>query len=66
MFQDSLRENVGSFVQIITAIDVINGTLLAVTDAAAVVRTSSSYGEPTDVTIPLVSITYVRIFSGVE
>ena len=56
----------GSFVQIITAIDVINGTLLAVTDAAAVVRTSSSYGEPTDVTIPLVSITYVRIFSGVE
>ncbi|MBU3573060.1 hypothetical protein IUJ58_18920 [Priestia aryabhattai] len=66
MFQDTLRENVGSFVQIITAIDVINGTLLAVTDAAAVVRTSSSYGEPTDVTIPLVSITYVRIFSGVE
>ncbi|MED3880011.1 hypothetical protein [Priestia megaterium] len=66
MFQDSLRENVGSFVQIITAIDVINGTLLAVTDAAAVVRTSSSYGEPADVTIPLVSITYVRIFSGVE
>ncbi|AKP78887.1 hypothetical protein ABEY63_18840 [Priestia aryabhattai] len=66
MFQDALRENVGSFVQIITAIDVINGTLLAVTDAAAVVRTSSSYGEPTDVTIPLVSITYVRIFSGVE
>lgn len=61
MFQDALRENVGSFVQIITAIDVINGTLLAVTDAAAVVRTSSSYGEPTDVTI-----TYVRIFSGVE
>ncbi|MBX9968203.1 hypothetical protein ACFW1J_10630 [Priestia aryabhattai] len=66
MFQDTLRENVGSFVQIITAIDVINGTLLAVTDAAAVVRTSSSYGEPADVTIPLVSITYVRIFSGVE
>ncbi|MFP7732503.1 hypothetical protein ACLHDF_03595 [Priestia aryabhattai] len=66
MFQDALRENVGSFVQIITAIDVINGTLLAVTDAAAIVRTSSSYGEPTDVTIPLVSITYVRIFSGVE
>ncbi|MEH7358589.1 hypothetical protein [Priestia megaterium] len=66
MFQDALRENVGSFVQIITAIDVINGILLAVTDAAAVVRTSSSYGEPTDVTIPLVSITYVRIFSGVE
>ncbi|MGI1810633.1 hypothetical protein [Priestia megaterium] len=66
MFQDALRENVGSFVQIITAIDVINGTLLAVTDASAVVRTSSSYGEPTDVTIPLVSITYVRIFSGVE
>ncbi|MED4007256.1 hypothetical protein P4629_17660 [Priestia aryabhattai] len=66
MFQDALRENVGSFVQIITAIEVINGTLLAVTDAAAVVRTSSSYGEPTDVTIPLVSITYVRIFSGVE
>lgn len=66
MFQDALRENVGSFVQIITAIDVINGTLLAVTEAAAVVRTSSSYGEPTDVTIPLVSITYVRIFSGVE
>ncbi|ANF47556.1 MULTISPECIES: hypothetical protein [Priestia] len=66
MFQDALRENVGSFVQIITAIDVINGTLLAVTDAAAVVRTSSSYGEPADVTIPLVSITYVRIFSGVE
>ncbi|WP_243495070.1 hypothetical protein [Priestia aryabhattai] len=66
MFQDALRENVGSFVQIITAIDVINGTLLAVTDAAAVVRTSISYGEPTDVTIPLVSITYVRIFSGVE
>ena len=52
--------------QIITAIDVINGTLLAVTEAAAVVRTSSSYGEPADVTIPLVSITYVRIFSGVE
>ena len=66
MFQDALRENVGSFVQIITALDVINGTLLAVTDAAAVVRTSSSYGEPADVTIPLVSITYVRIFSGVE
>jgi len=66
MFQDTLRENVGSFVQIITAIDVINGTLLAVTDAAAVVRTSSSYGEPGDVTIPLVSITYVRIYSGVE
>lgn len=66
MFQDALRENVGSFVQIITAIDVINGTLLAVTDAVAVVRTSSSYGEPTDVTIPLVAITYVRIFSGVE
>jgi hypothetical protein len=66
MFQDTLRENVGSFVQIITAIDVINGTLLAVTEAAAVVRTSSSYGEPADVTIPLVSITYVRIFSGVE
>ncbi|KZE10409.1 hypothetical protein [Priestia aryabhattai] len=66
MFQDALRENVGSFVQIITAIDVINGTLLAVTDAAAVVRTSISYGEPADVTIPLVSITYVRIFSGVE
>lgn len=66
MFQEALRENVGSFVQIITAIDVINGTLLAVTDAAAVVRTSSSYGEPADVTIPLVSITYVRIFSGVE
>ncbi|MDI3093277.1 hypothetical protein QJ133_19305 [Priestia megaterium] len=66
MFQDALRENVGSFVQIITAIDVINGTLLAVTDAAAVVRTSSSYGEPADVTIPLVAITYVRIFSGVE
>jgi hypothetical protein len=66
MFQDALRENVGSFVQIITAIDVFNGTLLAVTDAAAVVRTSSSYGEPADVTIPLVSITYVRIFSGVE
>ncbi|MDO6847701.1 hypothetical protein Q4S57_07025 [Priestia megaterium] len=66
MFQGALRENVGSFVQIITAIDVINGTLLAVTDAAAVVRTSSSYGEPADVTIPLVSITYVRIFSGVE
>ncbi|ADE70900.1 MULTISPECIES: hypothetical protein [Priestia] len=66
MFQDALRENVGSFVQIITAIDVINGTLLAVTEAAAVVRTSSSYGEPADVTIPLVSITYVRIFSGVE
>ncbi|MCM3153559.1 hypothetical protein [Priestia megaterium] len=66
MFQDALRENVGSFVQIITAIEVINGTLLAVTDAAAVVRTSSSYGEPADVTIPLVSITYVRIFSGVE
>ncbi|MCF6797771.1 hypothetical protein P4573_06690 [Priestia megaterium] len=66
MFQDALRENVGSFVQIITAIDVINGTLLAVTEAAAVARTSSSYGEPADVTIPLVSITYVRIFSGVE
>ncbi|MBT2257611.1 hypothetical protein [Priestia megaterium] len=66
MFQDALRENVGSFVQIITAIDVINGTLLAVTEAAAVVRTSSSYGEPADVTISLVSITYVRIFSGVE
>ncbi|MED4616078.1 hypothetical protein CN367_25550 [Priestia megaterium] len=66
MFQDALRENVGSFVQIITAIDVINGTLLAVTEAAAVIRTSSSYGEPADVTIPLVSITYVRIFSGVE
>ncbi|MGG2086992.1 hypothetical protein ABFY59_08305 [Priestia aryabhattai] len=66
MFQDAIRENVGSFVQIITAIDVISGTLLAVTDAAAVVRTSSSYGEPTDVTIPLVSIVYVRIFSGVE
>jgi hypothetical protein len=66
MFQEALRENVGSFVQIITAIDVINGTLLAVTEAAAVVRTSSSYGEPADVTIPLVSITYVRIFSGVE
>ncbi|MES9804473.1 hypothetical protein [Priestia megaterium] len=33
MFQDALRENVGSFVQIITAIDVINGTLLAVTEA---------------------------------
>ncbi|MEH6981937.1 hypothetical protein [Priestia megaterium] len=66
MFQDALRENVGSFVQIITAIDVINGTLLAVTEAAAVVRTSSSYGEPADITIPLVSITYVRIFSGVE
>ncbi|MEH7576507.1 hypothetical protein V7199_10425 [Priestia megaterium] len=66
MFQDALRENVGSFVQIITAVDVINGTLLAVTEAAAVVRTSSSYGEPADVTIPLVSITYVRIFSGVE
>lgn len=66
MFQDTLRENVGSFVQIITAIDVINGTLLAVTDEAVVVRTSSSYGEPTDVTIPLATITYVRIFSGVE
>ncbi|MEH6857315.1 hypothetical protein ACFW0L_03195 [Priestia megaterium] len=66
MFQDALRENVGSFVQIITAIDVINGTLLAVTEAAAVIRTSSSYGEPADVTIPLVSITYVRIFNGVE
>ncbi|MED3930227.1 hypothetical protein ABEY43_05115 [Priestia megaterium] len=66
MFQETLRENVGSFVQIITAIDVINGTLLAVTDAAAVVRTSSSYGDPADVTISLVSITYVRIFSGVE
>ncbi|MGG0746041.1 hypothetical protein ABE088_22315 [Priestia megaterium] len=66
MFQDALRENVGSFVQIITAIDVTNGTLLAVTEAAAVIRTSSSYGEPADVTIPLVSITYVRIFNGVE
>ncbi|MGF9889734.1 hypothetical protein ABEX78_13910 [Priestia megaterium] len=66
MFQDALRENVGSLVQIVTAIDVINGTLLAATDAAVVVSTSSSYGDPTEVTIPLLSITYVRIFSGVE
>lgn len=62
MFQDALRESIGSFVQIITPIDIISGTLIAVFEASIVVRTSSSYGEPTDVTIPLhLSHTFVLL-----
>lgn len=66
MFQDALRESIGSFAQIITPIDIISGTLIAVFEASIVVRTSSSYGEPTDVTIPFASVTYIRIISGDE
>ncbi|MDT2046095.1 hypothetical protein CHN50_13705 [Priestia aryabhattai] len=66
MFQEALRASIGSFVQIITPVDIISGTLIAVFEASIVVRTSSSYGEPTDVTIPFTSITYVRIISGDE
>ncbi|WP_028399842.1 hypothetical protein [Ectobacillus panaciterrae] len=65
MFRDELRTHVGSLVQLVTAVEVVNGILLAVTDDMAVVRTSGvpSYGSPEDVMVRIPVISYVRLFS---
>lgn len=44
LFTDELRNHVGELVQVVTAVEIIAGVLLSVTDGAVIVRTSPSYG----------------------
>ena len=43
LFTDELRNHVGELVQVVTAVEIIAGVLLSVTDGAVIVRTSPSY-----------------------
>ncbi len=63
MFEQELRGYIGRQVQIATSTDVIAGTLISVTNAAATVRTSGypGYGGAEDVVVRLDTIAYVRI-----
>ncbi|KFN02333.1 hypothetical protein D0U04_16900 [Bacillus clarus] len=60
-FTNELREHVGELVQVVTAVEVVAGVLLSVTDAAVSVRTSPSYGPPEDVIVRTPIIAYVRL-----
>ncbi|UOY91798.1 hypothetical protein MUG87_15050 [Ectobacillus sp. JY-23] len=63
MFRDALLSRAGELVQVITAVEVITGTLLAVTEDTVIIRTSSvpSYGPPEDVIVRIPVISYVRV-----
>ena len=43
LFTDELRNHVGELVQVVTAVEIVTGILLSVTDGAIIVRTSPSY-----------------------
>ena len=43
LFTDELRNHVGELVQVVTAVEIIAGVLLSVTDGAVIVRTSPSW-----------------------
>ena len=59
LFTDELRNHVGELVQVVTAVEIIAGVLLSVTDGAVIVRTS--YGPPEDVVVRIPIIAYVRL-----
>ncbi|MBM6647274.1 hypothetical protein [Bacillus sp. RIT 809] len=61
LFTDELRNHVGELVQVVTAVEVVAGILLSVTDGAVSVRTSPSYGPPEDVVVRTLIISYVRL-----
>ncbi|AAP07523.1 hypothetical protein CN575_18375 [Bacillus wiedmannii] len=61
LFTDELRNHVGELVQVVTAVEIIAGVLLSVTDGAVIVRTSPSYGPPEDVVVRIPIIAYVRL-----
>ncbi|MEX0416531.1 hypothetical protein [Bacillus sp. C30] len=61
LFTNELRGHVGELVQVITAVEIVSGILLSVTDGALSVQTSPSYGPPEDVTVRIPSIAYVRL-----
>lgn len=44
LFIEELRNHVGELVQVVTAVEIVAGILLSVTDGAVSVRTSPSYG----------------------
>lgn len=61
LFTDELRNHVGELVQVVTAVEIVTGILLSVTDGAIIVRTSPSYGPPEDVIVRTSIIAYVRL-----
>lgn len=61
LFTDELRNHVGELVQVVTAVEIIAGVLLSVTDGAVIVRASPSYGPPEDVVVRIPIIAYVRL-----
>lgn len=61
LFTDELRNHVGELVQVVTAVEIVTGILLSVTDGAIIVRTSPSYELPEDVIVRTPIIAYVRL-----
>lgn len=61
LFTDELRNHVGELVQVVTAVEIVTGILLSVTDGAIIVRTSPSYAPPEDVIVRTPIIAYVRL-----
>ena len=60
LFTDELRNHVGELVQVVTAVEIIAGVLLSVTDGAVIVRTSLLI-PPEDVVVRIPIIAYVRL-----
>lgn len=61
LFTEELRNHVGELVQVVTAVEIVAGILLSVTDGAVSVRTSPSYGPPEDVVVRIPVISYIRL-----
>ena len=61
LFTEELRNHVGELVQVVTAVEIVAGILLSVTDGAVSVRTSPSYELPEDVVVRIPIISYVRL-----
>ncbi|KOO42970.1 hypothetical protein [Priestia koreensis] len=64
MIEDTLRSYVGFSVEVVTPLDLVKGTLLAVTSSTIVVQTpGDDYGPPKNVNVLLPVISYVRVLT---
>lgn len=64
MFENELRQYAGMQVQVVTPVNSVTGIMISVTEGTVVVRVAQypGYGGAEDVTVPLGTISYVRVF----
>ncbi|MCM3005261.1 hypothetical protein [Priestia koreensis] len=64
MIEDTLRSYVGFSVEVVTPLDLVKGTLLAVTSSTIIVQTpGDDYGPSKNVNVLLPVISYVRVLT---